>query len=225
MPLAELELDVEEDVEDILEEEHSIEEDEDFDFMLRCFLLVFLLFWNHLAMACRSRSIFILFGLDSLGVISRKRFFKLWGDQIIISAAWWDGTHKSVCFLIGVNPMISHNLDRLAYSQRQLICRASALSSSPSEQNNWTGQKAQTEQSSWSDNVLRLGPGVSGSQEYQVALRVYTFFYFYFIFRTIILASCKWSIYQVSYLFSFHTLAKCSIAEISWYAPLHSTLP
>ena len=45
MPLAELELDVEEDVEDILKEEHdSIEEDEDFDFMLRCFLLVFLLF-------------------------------------------------------------------------------------------------------------------------------------------------------------------------------------
>ena len=45
MPLAELELDVEEDVEDILEEEHdSIEEDEDFDSMLRCFLLVLLLF-------------------------------------------------------------------------------------------------------------------------------------------------------------------------------------
>ena len=44
MPMAELELDVEEDVEDILEEEHSIEEDEDFDFMLRCFLLVLLLF-------------------------------------------------------------------------------------------------------------------------------------------------------------------------------------
>ena len=40
-----VELDVEEDVEDILEEEHdSIEEDEDFDFMLRCILLVFLLF-------------------------------------------------------------------------------------------------------------------------------------------------------------------------------------
>ena len=45
MPMAELEVDVEEDVEDILEEEHdSIEEDEDFDFMLCCFLLVFLLF-------------------------------------------------------------------------------------------------------------------------------------------------------------------------------------
>ena len=45
MPMAELEVDVEEDVEDILEEEHdSIEEDEDFDFMLRCILLVFLLF-------------------------------------------------------------------------------------------------------------------------------------------------------------------------------------
>ena len=43
MPLAELELNEEEEVEDILEEEHdSIEEDE--DFMLRCFLLVFLLF-------------------------------------------------------------------------------------------------------------------------------------------------------------------------------------
>ena len=43
MPLAELELDVKEDVEDILEEEHdSIEEDE--DFMLLFFLLVFLLF-------------------------------------------------------------------------------------------------------------------------------------------------------------------------------------
>ena len=42
MPLAELELDVEEDVEDILEEEHSIEEDEDFDLILRCFLLMFL---------------------------------------------------------------------------------------------------------------------------------------------------------------------------------------
>ena len=39
------ELDEEQDVEDILEEEHdSIEEDEDFDFMLRCFLLVLLLF-------------------------------------------------------------------------------------------------------------------------------------------------------------------------------------
>ena len=45
MPMAELEMDVEEDVEDILEEEHdSIEEDEDSDFMLRFFLLVFLLF-------------------------------------------------------------------------------------------------------------------------------------------------------------------------------------
>ena len=45
MPLAELELNEEEEVEDILEEEHdSIEEDEDFDFMLRCILLVFLLF-------------------------------------------------------------------------------------------------------------------------------------------------------------------------------------
>ena len=45
MPLAELELNEEEEVEDILEEEHdSIEEDEDFDFMLRCFLLVLLLF-------------------------------------------------------------------------------------------------------------------------------------------------------------------------------------
>ena len=37
------ELDEEEDVEDILEEEHdSIEEDEDFDLILRCFLLMFL---------------------------------------------------------------------------------------------------------------------------------------------------------------------------------------
>ena len=67
MPMAELELDVEEDVEDILEEEHSIEEDEDFDLILRCFLLMFLVLWNHPAMAWRSRSIFILFGLDSLG--------------------------------------------------------------------------------------------------------------------------------------------------------------
>ena len=43
MPLAELELNEEEEVEDILEEEHdSIEEDEDFDLILRCFLLMFL---------------------------------------------------------------------------------------------------------------------------------------------------------------------------------------
>ena len=43
--MAIVELDEEEDVEDIFEEEHdSIEEVEDFDFMLRFFLLVFLLF-------------------------------------------------------------------------------------------------------------------------------------------------------------------------------------
>ena len=40
-----VELDVEEDVEDILEEEHSsIEEDENFDLILRCFLFMFLVF-------------------------------------------------------------------------------------------------------------------------------------------------------------------------------------
>ena len=40
-----VELDVEEDVEDILEGEHdSIEEDENFDLILRCFLFMFLVF-------------------------------------------------------------------------------------------------------------------------------------------------------------------------------------
>ena len=40
-----VELDVEEDVEDILEEEHdSIEKDENFDLILRCFLFMFLVF-------------------------------------------------------------------------------------------------------------------------------------------------------------------------------------
>ena len=45
MPMAELELNEEEFIEDILEEEHdSIEEDEDFDLILRCFLFMFLVF-------------------------------------------------------------------------------------------------------------------------------------------------------------------------------------